>query len=146
MRWLAPSRAGRGIAPRMSEQPGVAAVTEPVTEPPASRSWARRVRPIVLALCRMLCSAVLLWIVLPRLSWDEIRRTIAELSLPLLALAFAILLVMTFASSWRWQRICVLLGARLSWLDAWRATMVGVFFDQFVFSMSGDAARVWWLT
>lgn len=102
-------------------------------------------RQIVMFSGRLLPSAGLLWFILPRLSLQELGSHLQAFDFRLFALIPVLLLLMTFLSSMRWQRISAVVACPLRWADAWRVCVIAVFFDQLIFNMSGDALRAWWL-
>jgi uncharacterized membrane protein YbhN (UPF0104 family) len=94
---------------------------------------------------RLLLSVGLLWLVLRRLSLEDVMQRLAGADGRWLMVSFALFMLITFLSSIRWRKVCKFVSCRLERVEAWRILMISNTFDQLVFNTSGDALRIWWL-
>ncbi|PWB64640.1 MAG: hypothetical protein C3F17_06500 [Bradyrhizobiaceae bacterium] len=112
----------------------------------ASGDSSRKLRQGLLTVLRAVVSIGLLWLVARRLSLADLQERSAALSTTALLVAAVILALVTILSSLRWRKVCASTSGRIGLISAWRVLMISTAMDQFVFTMSGDAFRIWWLT
>lgn len=105
----------------------------------------QKLRQCIFFLARAIFSIALLWLVMRKISFVDLQERFATIDLVWLAIALGIMFGMTVVSSVRWRQICDVVDCKLRIAEAWRILMIATTLDQFVFNMSGDAFRIWWL-
>ena len=100
-------------------------------------------RGLLTFLLKLVLSVGLLWLVLSRLTWDEVRRALADPAWPWLAAAVAVYALSAWGGALQWSWILRTAGLRTPSGEVRRLYFVGLFFNNFLpANIGGDAFKI----
>lgn len=101
-----------------------------------------RKQTLAFALKILVSAGLIAWLFGAKVDFGAIQDRLLQMSLPMLAAGFAVLLVQLLIGGVRWKVVTDAIGARLPLGAAVRFFYIGAFFGQ-VLSVGGDAVRVY---
>jgi uncharacterized protein (TIRG00374 family) len=100
-------------------------------------------RNLLTFLLKLVLSLGLLWLVLSRLTWDEVRRALADPVWPWLAAAVAVYALSAWGGALQWSWILRTAGMQTPPGEIRRLYFVGLFFNNFLpANIGGDAYKI----
>jgi uncharacterized protein (TIRG00374 family) len=100
-------------------------------------------RNLLTFLLKLTASGLLLWLVLSRLTWDEVRLALSDPRWPWLIAAFVVYGLSAWGGAMQWSWILGAAGLRTSPGEIRRLYLIGLFFNNFLpANIGGDAYKI----